>query len=115
MAIIGAHAMLFTTDADADRAFLRDVIGLKAVDAGRGWLIFALPPSEMGVHPGEKNDVYELYFMTDDIEAELAALRGKGVTCDAVADRGWGLISAVTMPSGGKLALYQPRHPLAHG
>jgi catechol 2,3-dioxygenase-like lactoylglutathione lyase family enzyme len=115
MAIIGAHAMMFTTDADADRNFLRDMIGLKAVDAGEGWLIFALPPSEMGVHPHEKNDVYHLYFMTDDVESEIAGLQAKGVTCDDVADRGWGLVSAVTMPSGGKLALYQPRHPLAHG
>jgi catechol 2,3-dioxygenase-like lactoylglutathione lyase family enzyme len=115
MAIIGAHAMLYTTDADADRAFLRDVIGLKAVDAGGGWLIFALPPSEMGVHPNDKNDVYALYFMTDDIEAEIARLRGKDVPCDDPADQGWGIVSAATMPSGGKLALYQPRHPLAHG
>lgn len=115
MAIIGAYAMLFTKDADADRAFLRDVIGLRAVDAGQGWLIFALPPSEMGVHPGEKNDAYEFYFMTDDVEAEIAGLRAKGVACDDIADRGWGLISAVAMPGGGKLALYQPRHPLAHG
>jgi catechol 2,3-dioxygenase-like lactoylglutathione lyase family enzyme len=115
MTIIGAHAMMFTKDADSDRAFLRDVIGLKAVDAGEGWLIFALPPSEMGVHPHEQNDVYHLYFMTDDVEAEIAGLRAKGVACDDIADRGWGLISAVSMPSGGKLALYQPRHPLAHG
>ncbi len=113
--IIGAHAMMFTTDADADRVFLRDVIGLKAVDAGEGWLIFALPPSEMGVHPHDKNDVYHLYFMTDDVEAEIANLRAKGAACDAIEDRDWGLVSAVSMPSGGKLALYQPRHPLAQG
>ncbi len=113
--IIGAHAMLYTKDADPDRVFLRDVLELKAVDAGEGWLIFALPPTEMGVHPHEKNDVYEVYFMTDDIEGEVTRLRGKGVTCDDPADRGWGVVSGVALPGGGKLGLYQPRHPLAHG
>lgn len=113
--IIGAHAMMFSKDADADRELLRDVIGLKAIDGGGGWLIFALPPSEMGVHPSDDNDVYHLYFMTDDVEAEIARLRANGAACDDIADRGWGLISAVALPGGGKLALYQPRHPLAHG
>ncbi len=115
MAIIGAHAMLYTKDAEADRAFLRDVLELKNVDAGEGWLIFALPPAEMGVHPSDENDVYELYFMTDDVEAEVARLRDKGVACDDIADHGYGLVTAITLPGGGKLGLYQPRHPLAHG
>ena len=115
MAIIGMHAMIYTKDAEGDRAFLRDVLGLKCVDGGGGWLIFALPPAEMGVHPGDKNDVYELYFMTDDVEAEVSRLKSKGVACDEIADQGYGLVTGVALPGGGKLGLYQPRHPMAHG
>lgn len=115
MAIIGVHAMIYTKDAEADRAFLRDVLELKAVDAGGGWLIFALPPTEMGVHPGERNDVFELSFITDDVDAEVARLRQKGVACSDIAERDWGRITLVSLPGGGKLGLYQPRHPLAHG
>ena len=79
MAIIGVHAMIYTKDAEADRAFLRDVLKFEHVDAGEGWLIFALPPTEVGVHPSEKNDEHELYLMTDDVEAEIARLQAAGV------------------------------------
>lgn len=113
--IIGAHSIIYTKDAEADRAFLRDVFGFKSVDAGEGWLIFALPPGEVGVHPSDENNVHELYLMTDDVAADVARLDQAGVACDAVVDRGWGLITAVPLPGGGKLGLYQPRHPLAHG
>jgi catechol 2,3-dioxygenase-like lactoylglutathione lyase family enzyme len=115
MAIIGAHSIIYTKDAEADRAFLRDVLGFKSVDAGDGWLIFALPPGEVGVHPHDKNDEHELYLMTDDVEAEVARLKSKGVACDDIADQGYGLVTAIALPGGGKLGLYQPRHPLAHG
>jgi catechol 2,3-dioxygenase-like lactoylglutathione lyase family enzyme len=115
MAIIGVHAMVYTKDAEADRAFLRDVLKFKHVDAGDGWLIFALPPTEVGVHPHDKNDEHELYLMTDDVEAEIARLEAAGSKCDPVQDQGYGLVTALTLPGGGKLGLYQPRHPLAHG
>jgi catechol 2,3-dioxygenase-like lactoylglutathione lyase family enzyme len=115
MAIIGVHAMIYTKDAEADRAFLRDVLKFKHVDAGDGWLIFALPPTELGVHPHDKNDEHELSVMTDDVEAEIARLEAAGSRCDPVQDQGYGLVTAVTLPGGGKLGLYQPRHPRAHG
>jgi catechol 2,3-dioxygenase-like lactoylglutathione lyase family enzyme len=113
--IIGVHAMIYTKDAEADRAFLRDVLKFKHVDAGQGWLIFALPPAEVGVHPSDKNGEHELYLMTDDVEAEIERLTAAGVVCDSVQDQGYGLVTALTLPGGGKLGLYQPRHPLAHG
>ncbi|HYD86711.1 MAG TPA: hypothetical protein VEA80_04490 [Vitreimonas sp.] len=113
--IIGAHAILYSKDAEADRAFLRDVLKFDHVDAGDGWLIFALPPAEIGVHPHERNDVHELHLMTDDVAAETARLEAAGVACDPIQDQGYGLVTALTLPGGGKLGLYQPRHPLAHG
>ena len=108
--ITGAHAIIYSKNADADRAVLRDVFELTHVDVGHGWLIFGLPPSEIAVHPSEKNDVHELYFMCDDIERVVKALDEKGLTCSAVQDQGWGLLTHVTLPGGGKLGIYQPRH-----
>ncbi|MBS0386225.1 MAG: extradiol dioxygenase [Proteobacteria bacterium] len=111
--ITGAHVMFFSKNAEADRAFLRDVLGLPHVDAGGGWLIFALPPSEAGVHPSDKNDVHEVYFMTDNLDAEIARLKEKGVACGAPAQQSWGVSTNITLPSGGTLGLYQPRHATA--
>jgi catechol 2,3-dioxygenase-like lactoylglutathione lyase family enzyme len=108
--ITGAHSIIYSTNADADRAFLRDVLGLKGVDVGRGWLIFGLPPSEVAVHPAEANGEHELYLLCDDVVVFVAEMQAKGVTCAPVADRGWGLLTEVTLPSGGKLGVYQPRH-----
>jgi hypothetical protein len=108
--ITGAHAIIYSTNADADRAVLRDVFKLTHVDVGHGWLIFGLPPSEVAVHPSEKNDVHELYFMCDDIEQLVKALGEKGLACSAVQNQGWGLLTQVTLPGGGKLGIYQPRH-----
>jgi hypothetical protein len=108
--INGAHAIIYSKDAEADRAFLRDVVGLPHVDVGEGWLIFALPPSEIAVHPGDENDLHEVYFMCDDVNALVAALKEKGVECSEVANRGWGMLTQVTLPGGGKLGVYQPRH-----
>ncbi len=108
--ITGAHAIIYSTDADADRAFLRDVLGFPGVDAGDGWLIFALPPAELAVHPGDANDRHELYLMTDDVEALVASLERRGIAASAIADRGWGLLTSVTLPGGGTLGVYQPRH-----
>ena len=108
--INGAHVILYSKDAEADRAFLKDVLGFPHVDAGHGWLIFALPPSEAAVHPADANDAHELYLMTDDLAAEVASLTAKGVACSEPEQLGWGRRTALTLPGGGRLHLYQPRH-----
>ena len=108
--IIGAHSILYSRDGDADRAFLRDVLELPHVDVGGNWLIFGLPPAEVAVHPGEKNDVHELYLMCDDVEGFIAEMKGRGVACGPVHEQGWGRLTQVTLPGGGKLGVYQPRH-----
>ena len=109
--IIGAHAIVYSKDAGADRAFLRDVLELPGVDAGDGWLIFGVPPAEVAIHPSDENDVHELYLMCDDVEALVAKLRERGVACAPVENRGWGLATRLTLPGGGKLGVYQPSHP----
>jgi len=111
--INGVHALLYAKDADQTRAFLRDVLGLPYVDAGGGWLIFALPPGELGVHPEESEVRHELYFMCDDAAATVAELTAKGVKCSPVKDQGWGLVTAVEVPGAGSIGLYQPKHPTA--
>ncbi|MFJ9828734.1 VOC family protein [Streptomyces sp. NPDC101160] len=111
----GAHVILYTPDAEADRAFLKDVIGFDHVDAGRGWLIFRLPPAEFAVHPTEGAPKNEIYLMCDDIAQTLATLEDRGAEVSRpVNDQGWGLVSAVRLPSGTELPLYEPRHPIAH-
>jgi hypothetical protein len=107
--ITGAHAMIYSKDAEADRAFLKDVLGLSHVDVGGGWLIFALPPSEVAVHPGKKS-AHELYFMCEDVNAFRSFLESKDVTVSPVQDQGWGLVTSVTLPGGGELGVYEPRH-----
>jgi len=110
MMLTGAHSIIYSTNPDADRAFLRDVLGLPNVDVGGGWLIFGLPPSEVAVHPSEKNNVHELYFMCDDIEAFVTRMKAFVIECDAVKDQGWGVLTHITLPGGGKIGVYQPRH-----
>jgi catechol 2,3-dioxygenase-like lactoylglutathione lyase family enzyme len=112
--INGMHAIIYSRDAEADRAFIRDVLGFASVDAGGGWLIFALPPTEIAVHPAESNGKHELYLMCSDVKAEVARLAGHGVTCGPVSGEGWGLLTRVRLPGGGDLGLYEPRHALAH-
>jgi catechol 2,3-dioxygenase-like lactoylglutathione lyase family enzyme len=112
--ITGMHAVIYTRDAERDRAFFRDMLGMAAVDAGDGWLIFAAPPSEVAFHPAEANGKHELFLTCDDVEAEIARLRRAGVECAAVSDQGWGRLTTIRLPGGGGLGLYQPRHPLAH-
>jgi hypothetical protein len=109
--IIGAHAIVYSTDPTADRAFLRDVLGLPHVDAGAGWLIFGLPPAEVAVHPADTTDAQELYLMCDDVEAFVADLQRRAIPCSPVAARDWGSITRVQLPGGGSLGLYEPRHP----
>jgi hypothetical protein len=110
--IFGAHLVLYSTDAEADRVFLAEVLGFGSVDAGGGWLIFALPPAEAAVHPADA-PAAELYLMCDDLEAEMRALAGRGVTCSAVEEARWGSITKITLPSGAEVGLYQPKHPTA--
>ena len=109
--IAGAHAILYSRDAERDRAFLRDVLGLPNVDAGDGWLIFGLPPSEVAVHPTDGEDRHELYFLTNDVAAFAAAMAARGIACTTPRDMGWGVLAQVTLPGGGIVGVYQPRHP----
>ena len=111
MHITGAHAIIYSTVADADRALLKDVFKFKHVEVGGGWLIFALPPAEVAVHPAEKNDVHELYLMTDDVEGFVKAMHHRAVACAPIEDKGWGRLTQITLPGGGKLGVYEPRHP----
>jgi catechol 2,3-dioxygenase-like lactoylglutathione lyase family enzyme len=110
--ISGAHVVVYSKNAEADRAFFRDILGFKSVDAGHGWLIFALPPTEAAFHPSE-DDFHELYFMCDDLTNEMASLAKKGVECSKVEEARWGSITKMRLPSGGGVGLYQPKHPTA--
>jgi len=111
--ISGAHVILYSKDADADRAFFRDILRFPAVDAGHGWLIFALPPAELACHPAEKGASHELYLMCDDIDAMRAELQKKGVSTTPVHEERWGRVTQITLPGGAQLGMYQPKHPLA--
>jgi hypothetical protein len=108
--ITGAHAIIYSTDAEADRAFLRDVLRFPSVDVGDGWLIFALPPAEVAIHPSDENGSHELYLMTSDVKALVASFKRQGIVASPIADRGWGLLTQVTLPGGGALGVYQPKH-----
>ncbi len=110
--ITGMHAIVFSAQADKVRAFFADVFGLPSADAGEGWLIFALPPAELAVHPADGDSHHELYLMCDDIHATLAELSGKGAeVARDVTDQGWGLLAAIRLPDGSEFPIYQPRHP----
>jgi catechol 2,3-dioxygenase-like lactoylglutathione lyase family enzyme len=109
--------IVYTKDAEADRAFFRDVLGFASVDAGHGWLIFAMPPAEAAFHPvdGPAGEAHELYFMCEDLKAEMRALAEKGVQFSEVQEARWGSITRMRLPGGGRIGLYQPRHPTALG
>jgi catechol 2,3-dioxygenase-like lactoylglutathione lyase family enzyme len=110
--ITGAHTVIFSEDAEALRAFLRDVLELPSVDAGGGWLIFGLPPAEVAAHPAEEGGKHELYLMCDDVHATVEELQAKGVEfTQPVSDEGFGLVTSIRLPGGGELGLYEPRHP----
>ena len=114
--VFGAHVIVYSKDATADRAFFREILGFSSVDAGAGWLIFALPPAEVAIHPAEGNDRHELFLMCSDLNAEISALGSKGVHCSEVEEARWGSITRIQLPGGGELGIYQPKHPsaLAH-
>jgi catechol 2,3-dioxygenase-like lactoylglutathione lyase family enzyme len=123
--ISGAHILLYSNQPEADRAFFRDVLGFRHVDAGEGWLIFALPPAEMGIHPtdGDRAQPHGgrdllgavLYLMCDDLRALMKSFKAKGVKCSAVEEARWGIKTTIQLPSGGEIGLYQPTHPTAIG
>ena len=108
--INAVHSILFATDAEAARRFFAEVLELESVDAGHGWLIFALPPSEVAVHPSVENDTHELFLMCDDVQAFVAEMSSKGVACTPIQTPPWGALTQVVLPGGGKLGVYQPRH-----
>jgi len=108
--INGAHIILYSKDADADRAFIKNVLKFPFVDVDRGWLIFKLPPSEAAVHPSDENDMHEFFLMTDDLDAEMLALKKAGASCEPPSQQSWGRLTRIKLPGGGTLGLYQPRH-----
>jgi catechol 2,3-dioxygenase-like lactoylglutathione lyase family enzyme len=109
--IRGAHVVLYSTSAEADRAFFRDVLDYPFVDAGHGWLIFALPPAELAIHPASTNGAQELFLMSDDIEEFIAQMAERGVACSDLQTERWGMITHLTLPGGGALGIYEPTHP----
>ena len=109
----GAHLVIFSADAEADRKVLRDVLGVEGVDAGGGWMILPLPKSEVAVHPAETGGNVEIYLITDDITATREALGARAYTCAPISDEGWGLMSSFQLPGGTKIGFYEPRHPTA--
>jgi catechol 2,3-dioxygenase-like lactoylglutathione lyase family enzyme len=110
--ITGMHAIVFSSEAEKVRAFFADVLGMPSVDAGGGWLIFAMPPAELAVHPADGDSHHELYLMCDNIQATLAELRARGVeVARGVSDQGWGLLAAIRLPDGSEFPIYEPRHP----
>ncbi|HUI09344.1 MAG TPA: extradiol dioxygenase [Bacteroidota bacterium] len=108
--ITGAHSIVYSLNPEADRKFFRDVLGLPHVDVGEGWLIFALPPAEVAFHPGEKNNLHELYLLCDNVEGFVREMGALNVACAPIQDRGWGLLTQLTLPGGGLLGVYEARH-----
>jgi hypothetical protein len=108
--INGAHIVIYSRDAEADRNLLKEVLGFPHVDVGHGWLIFRLPPAEAAVHPSDENDRHELFLMCDDVEAAVETLRARGVACEPFSTPGWGKVTRIRLPGGGTLGLYEPRH-----
>ena len=108
--INGAHVVIYSKDSEADRAFLKDILGLRSVDVGHGWLIFALPPAEVACHPSEENNQHEMFLMCDDLKATIAELDAKGIQCTDVHEQPWGILTKIKLPGGGELGLYQPKH-----
>ena len=113
--INGMHVVIYSRDAEADRDFIRDVLGFPSVDAGGGWLIFAAPPSGLACHPAEHNDKHEVYLMCDNVEMEVERLKQSRIKCGPISREQWGLLTTIKLPGGGRLGLYEPRHPRPHG
>ncbi len=112
--ITGFHSIIYSKDAEADRAFFRDVLGFKHIDIGHGWLIFKMPPAELAFHPTDEEEMHEVYLMCDDIKKTVADLKVKKVKCSAIKEERWGSLIIITLPGGGKLGIYEPKHETAH-
>jgi catechol 2,3-dioxygenase-like lactoylglutathione lyase family enzyme len=110
--LTGAHVVIYSKDAEADRAFFRDVLGFRSVDAGHNWLIFALPAAEAAFHPHDENNVHEMYLVCDNLRAQMAALEKKGVRFGEIAEERWGTRTTMLLPGGGVIGLYEPKHPV---
>ena len=108
--ITGSHSIIYTKDAEADRDFFKNVLQFPFVDVGHGWLIFGLPPSEVAFHPADKNDRHEFYLMCDDINKLIETLKGHKIECSNIHDQPWGFLIYVSLPGGGKLGIYEPKH-----
>jgi hypothetical protein len=108
--VSGAHMIVYSANAEADRAFLRDVLDFPHVDVGHGWLIFALPASEIAIHPAQANGEHEIYLMVDDVAAFVARMNDRGIRCTPPHDQGWGVLTQLSLPGGGQLGIYEPRH-----
>jgi len=108
--INGAHVVVYSKDAEADKAFIKNILKFAYIDAHQGWLIFKLPPSELAVHPSDENDSREIFLMTDDLEEEMSTLKKAGVACEEASQQSWGRLTRIRLPGGGRLGLYQPRH-----
>jgi hypothetical protein len=111
--ITGAHVVIYSKDPDADRAFFNDVLKFSSVDAGHGWLIFAIPGAEVAFHPSEENNRHELFLMCDDLKAMMQSLKDKNVDCGPVHEERWGSVTKMILPGGGEIGIYQPKHPTA--
>ena len=110
--LTGAHVVVYSKDADADRAFFRDILDLRSVDAGHGWLIFAVPAAEVAFHPHEQNNKHEMFFTCDDLRVQVAALLKKGVQVGEISEEQWGIRTTISLPGGGAIGLYEPKHPM---
>ena len=110
--LTGAHVVIYSKDAEADRAFFRDVLGFRSVDAGHGWLIFAIPAAEAAFHPHERNNIHEMYLMCANLKAEMALLEKKGARFGQVTEEQWGTRTTILLPGGGVMGLYEPKHPV---
>jgi hypothetical protein len=108
--INGAHIIIYSKDAEADKSFIKSILKFQYVDANKGWLIFKLPPSEVAVHPSDENDLHEFYLMSDNLDSEIKTLKKAGVACDSVTQQNWGRSTRLKLPGGGSLGLYEPRH-----
>ena len=111
--ISGAHMIVYSKNAEADRMFFKNILGFASVDAGHGWLIFALPPAEAAFHPADDNDRHELFLMCNDLKSEMAVLAKQGIECSEIQEAPWGSITRLRLPGGGQIGLYQPKHPTA--
>jgi catechol 2,3-dioxygenase-like lactoylglutathione lyase family enzyme len=113
--LTGAHVVIYSRDAEADRKFFADILGFGSVDAGRGWLIFELPAAEVAIHPHDKNNQHEMFFVCDNLKAQMAALEKKGVRFGEVGEERWGTRTTILLPGGGRVGLYEPKHPVTFG